>query len=136
MPSHETKACSVVRLTEREDMTTDYGIRFAQSAVNNSSKDNMVLVWSAIPCTGGSPLQNINKRFLVGKKESKNIRRCSKLCGRHLLALLVGSMKLGRHGEFVLSGQGIVPTGTGRRFTLSYLSGTYKRFVFIGVRWV
>ena len=68
MPSHEPKTCSAVRLTEREDMTTDYGFRFAQSAVNNSSKDNMVLIWSAISCTGGSPWQNINK-LLPGGEE-------------------------------------------------------------------
>ena len=68
MPSHESKTCSVVRLTEREDMITDYGYRFAQSAVNNSGKDNMVLIWSAIPCTGGSPWLNINRLFPLGEE--------------------------------------------------------------------
>ena len=54
MPFHESKTRSMVRLTEREDMTTDDGYRFAQSAVNNSNNNHMVLVESAIPCTGGS----------------------------------------------------------------------------------
>lgn len=70
MPSHESNTCSVVRLTEREDMTTDYGFRFAQSAVNNSGKDNMVLIWSAIPCTGGPPWQNINQFSRRRRKNS------------------------------------------------------------------
>ena len=49
-------------------MTTAYGFLFPQSAVNNSSKDNMVFIWSAIPRTGGSPWQNINT-FLLGGEE-------------------------------------------------------------------
>ena len=61
MPSQDSKASSAVRFTEREDMTTDDGYRFAHSAVNNSNKTYMILIWSAIPCTGGSPWQNINK---------------------------------------------------------------------------
>ena len=68
MPSHESKTCSVVRLTEREDMTTDSGFRYAQSAVNNSGKDNMVFILSDIPCTGGSPWQNISKLFPGGEE--------------------------------------------------------------------
>ena len=36
MPSVDSKGCTVTRLTMREDMTTDYGYRYAQSAVNNA----------------------------------------------------------------------------------------------------
>ena len=71
MPSQDSKTCSVIRLTEREDMTTDDGYRFAQSAVNSSNKNNMILIWSAIPCTGGSPWRNINKLFPGGEERIK-----------------------------------------------------------------
>ena len=60
MPSQDSKTRTVIRLTEREDMTTDDGYQFAQAAVNNSKKSALILIWSAIPCTGGSPWQNIN----------------------------------------------------------------------------
>ena len=49
-------------------MITNDGYRFAQSAVNSSHKINMVLIWSAIPCTGGSPWQNINKLVPGGEQ--------------------------------------------------------------------
>ena len=38
------------------------------SAVNNAKDDNMVLIWLYIPCTGGSPWQNI-KQLLPGGEE-------------------------------------------------------------------
>ena len=49
-------------------MTSNDGFRFALSAVNSSNKNNMALIWSAIPCTGGSPWQNINRLFPVGEE--------------------------------------------------------------------
>ena len=55
MPSVDSKGCTVTRLTMREDMTTDYGYRYAQSAVNNAPRNNTIFLWCAIPCTGGSP---------------------------------------------------------------------------------
>ena len=62
MPSADSKGCSVVRLTEREDMTTEYGFNIAQSAVEQTPTETLIIIWSAFPCTGGSPWQNINKR--------------------------------------------------------------------------
>ena len=75
MPSHESKICSVVRLTEREDRTTDYGFRFAQSSVNNAKHVNLVLIWSVIPCTGGAPWQNINIWFLEVNRENSGLSK-------------------------------------------------------------
>ena len=49
MPSVDSKGCTVIRLTVREDMTTDYGYRYAQSAVNNAPRNNTIFLWSAIP---------------------------------------------------------------------------------------
>ena len=66
MPSVDSKGCIVTRLTMREDITTDYGYRYAQSAFNNAPRANTICLWSAIPCTGGSPWQNLNKRLPRG----------------------------------------------------------------------
>ena len=64
----DSRGCIVIRLTVGEDMTTDYGYRYAQSAVNNAPRDNTMFLWSAIPCTctGGSPWQSLNKRLPGG----------------------------------------------------------------------
>ena len=66
MPSVDSRGCTVIRLTMRQDMTIDYGYRYAQSAANNAPRDNTIFVWFAIPCTGGSPWQNVNKRLPGG----------------------------------------------------------------------
>ena len=42
MPSVDSKGCTVTCLTMREDMTIDYGYRYAQSAVNNAPRDNTI----------------------------------------------------------------------------------------------
>ena len=49
-------------------MTADFGFRVAQAEVSTTHDDNVVLIWSAIPCTGGSPWQNINKCIPGGKE--------------------------------------------------------------------
>ena len=66
MPSVDSIGCTVTRLTMREDMITDYGYKYAQSAVNNAPRDNTVFLWSAIPCKGGSPWHNLNKKLPGG----------------------------------------------------------------------
>ena len=66
MPSVDSRGCTVTRLTMREDMTSDVGCKCVQSAVNTAPKGATVLLWSAIPCTGGSPWHNFNKRLLGG----------------------------------------------------------------------
>ena len=60
MPSTESKGCNVVRLTEPEDMTAEYRYNVAQSVVLSAPKSAMIFIWAALPCTGGSPWQNIN----------------------------------------------------------------------------
>ena len=44
-----SKGCEVVRLTEKEDVTTEVGLKVALRAANKKN----VLLWSSIPCTGG-----------------------------------------------------------------------------------
>ena len=66
MPSVDSRGCTVTRLTMREDMTIDYKYGYARSAVNNAPRDNTMFLWSASPCTGGSPWQSLNKRLPGG----------------------------------------------------------------------
>ena len=136
MPSQDSKTCSVVMIIEREDMTTDDGYRFAQSAVNRSNKSNMVFISSAISCTGGSPWQNINKLFQEVKKGSRAILGYSKHSGRNSLCLLNGSIIFEEAGESVSNGPRIVLTGIGRRSDHFWQNGIYKKFVSMVVQLV
>jgi len=55
--------CSVIRITERDDVTTNKGFYKAIEAV----KQENCLLRVSIPCTGGSPWQNINVKRPGGK---------------------------------------------------------------------
>ena len=50
--------CEVVRLTIKDDLTTQSGLAKALRAVTDT--DLPVLLWVALPCTGGSPYQHLN----------------------------------------------------------------------------
>ena len=50
--------CSVTRITEAEDATTDKGLSLARGCVQLPR----CLLFSSMPCTGGSPWQRINVR--------------------------------------------------------------------------
>jgi len=54
--TRHTKNCRVIRLTKDDDMTSNKGLQVALQAVNQPR----VHLWSAMPCTGGSPWQRIN----------------------------------------------------------------------------
>ena len=50
-PSKASTGCSVIRLTEDDDVTTKSGLDKAKKAV----KQKPVLLWASMPCTGGCP---------------------------------------------------------------------------------
>jgi len=55
---HSKKSkCEHIRLTVKEDVTTPEGRNLAIRAV----QANNTLLWASMPCTGGSPWQEINK---------------------------------------------------------------------------
>ena len=56
-PGLKDPECKVVRLTIEDDLRTPRGRAIALSAVRTNPN---VLLWVAIPCTGGCQLQNIN----------------------------------------------------------------------------
>jgi len=60
-PMPYNKGCKFIRLTERLDMTTQEGLEYAMQALNDpvALKGN-VLLWAAIPCTGGSAWNRFN----------------------------------------------------------------------------
>ena len=58
------EGCKSRRLTIEEDMTTESGLKTALDWVKEAkSEGQKVLLWGALPCTGGSAWQNINKRY-------------------------------------------------------------------------
>ena len=56
--------CRSERLTIREDMRSQKGLEHALNIVRDAhSRNEMILLWGAIPCTGGSAWQNYNRQF-------------------------------------------------------------------------
>ena len=110
-------------------MTTDYGFRFALSAVNSLRKNNMVLIWSATPCTGGSPWQNINKLLPGGEERIQSHLKMSRSLWKNLAMFVDWIISMGKDGEFVLSGQRIAPIGIVKRFDHVLQNGMYRKFV-------
>ena len=62
----ESIGSRLFRFTEREDMTTWSGIDFAKSIVRGAPMNMPIMIWTALPCTGGSPWQNINRHMPGG----------------------------------------------------------------------
>ena len=64
--------CIVVRLTAAHDMTSETGLAYALAKVDEAIQaDGDILLWSSMPCTGGSPWQNINKRHESARAKIK-----------------------------------------------------------------
>ena len=54
---HQRDGCVVTRITRRDDVTTPNGKNLAKRAVRSEN----CLLWASMPCTGGSPFQNLNR---------------------------------------------------------------------------
>ena len=54
--------CEVQRLTIDNDLTTKGGLKHALDAVENTKPGQYIHLWGALPCTGGSPWQHVNKK--------------------------------------------------------------------------
>ena len=54
---YQHDGCVVTRLTKQDDVTTPKGFNLAKRAV----KSENCLLWASMPCTGGSPFQNLNR---------------------------------------------------------------------------
>ena len=66
----ERRGIAVTRLTIADDVTTPRGLAKASSAC----KEEGVLLWAAMPCTGGSPWQHINKRYASARAKIEKRR--------------------------------------------------------------
>jgi len=54
--------CIAVRFTKQDDLTSVATIKLLRDILEDCEKHKLrVLLWSAIPCTGGCPFQEINK---------------------------------------------------------------------------
>ena len=61
----------MVRLTEEEDMTSESGLKTALNILKDPiAKRGKVLLWAAIPCTGGSAWNRFN--WFKGNPETQN----------------------------------------------------------------
>ena len=54
------KDCRAIRVTEKNDVTTRSGAKFAFNAVRTAGAG---LLWASLPCTGGCPWQNVNMKL-------------------------------------------------------------------------
>ena len=63
----------VVRLTEKEDLTTSAGLRFATGWIKHLGPRMPGLLWCSIPCTGGSRRNDMNPARHT-EKFQKNLR--------------------------------------------------------------
>ena len=61
----------VVRLTIKDDVSTEAGLNKARAAVGEPN----CMLWSSIPCTGGSPWQWVNRRLKGGLKRLRAHRK-------------------------------------------------------------
>ena len=66
--------CEVVRLTEKEDMTTESGYQYAYDKLMEHSSRHVTL-WASIPCTGGSPWQYVNEAMYYRNGDKAALRR-------------------------------------------------------------
>ena len=71
IPDHNTY---VLRLTEKEDMTSETGLDMAIRAVQNHPNQKITL-WSSIPCTGGSPWQYVNEAIYIRRGDYAKLEK-------------------------------------------------------------
>ena len=64
-----SRGCEVIRLTEEINMASEGGFLWAEAQIAKVPKTTYLFMWSAIPCTPGSPWQRIN-RLKPGVAES------------------------------------------------------------------
>ena len=87
-PTQHSKGCNVVRLTEARDMTTESGLQLACNKADESmAKGHDILLWSSMPCTGGSPWQNVNKKHASARLKIRNQIKVFNKLGDTLLVL-------------------------------------------------
>ena len=68
--------CELFRVTENEDLIKSSTVEFIKSLLHKP----YTLLWVSLPCTGGSPWQNINKKKPGGfMKWKRNVRRFRQL---------------------------------------------------------
>ena len=76
----------LIRLTEKEDMTTNEGIEYACGIVERW-KHLPIFLWCSIPCTGGSPVQRRNKHHARHRERMEAHDRLFTKLHRNLMIL-------------------------------------------------
>ena len=96
-PTNTLNGCTVTRLTLDDDLTTDAGYARGEKAVRDNPG---ALLWGSIPCTGGSPWQNLNGRTVLGRKRVKRYKAVFRKLLRNFARLAEVNASLG--GEAAL----------------------------------
>ena len=91
VPTRWSKGCRVIRLTLQDDVASEAGLRKATKAVQQSN----TLLWASIPCTGGSPWQNLNQRTGNGRKRIAEHKRLFRLMWKSFVIVARACRKAG-----------------------------------------
>lgn len=83
---HAGRDCQVHRYTVRQDLRISKNLKDLKNVVSNCSHPNNLMLWAAIPCTGGSQWAQLNIKKRVGLerlvKHWRDFRRLwGQLCG-------------------------------------------------------
>ena len=57
-----SKGCKIIRVTEAHDQTTEAGFQWLLDQISSIPKEKPILLWSSIPCTGGTKWVHYNLR--------------------------------------------------------------------------
>ncbi len=92
------KGCKLIRLTEKDDMSTEKGLAKALKILDDPTiKDGNILLWSAIPCTGGSAWNryNFHKGSYKTKRKIANHWKLFRAIWKSFVIIAEKVMKLG-----------------------------------------
>ena len=64
-----------MRLTKAIDLTTKEGLEFAKGKIAAWTVNDRILLWSSIPCTGGSQWQYVNEAIYHRKGDARSLKR-------------------------------------------------------------
>ncbi len=71
--------CQVLRITEEDDFTTQECVEKIKNAIQCWGDTKSILVWSSIPCTGGSTWQYVNEAVYTRSNNELALRRLRNL---------------------------------------------------------
>ena len=94
--TRSSSGCSVLRLTEKEDMTNQESVTKAIGQIMSFNRKPNITLWASMPCTGGSTWQYVNEHMFLRNGNTKALNRLKGL--RTLFRKLwVGFERIAQH---------------------------------------